>query len=65
MQPINLLDLTYDALEAFVVETLGQPRFHTDQIWRWLWQKDARSFQDMTNLSKDLRSRLPELARVH
>jgi len=65
MQPINLLDLTYDALEAFVVETLGQPRFRTDQIWRWLWQKDARSFQDMTNLSKDLRSRLPELARVH
>lgn len=65
MPPINLLDLTYDGLEAFVVQTLGLPRFRADQLWRWMWQKDARRFEDMTNLSKELRAELPELASVH
>ncbi|MGE4294002.1 MAG: 23S rRNA (adenine(2503)-C(2))-methyltransferase RlmN [Desulfovibrio sp.] len=64
MTKINLLDLSYDRLEAFVVETLGEPRFRTQQLWRWIWQKDARNFEEMTNLSKDLRMRLPLIAYV-
>ncbi|WP_022663193.1 23S rRNA (adenine(2503)-C(2))-methyltransferase RlmN [Paucidesulfovibrio longus] len=64
MTKINLLDLTYDRLEAFVVETLGEPRFRTQQIWRWIWQQDARGFEEMTNLSKDLRMRLPLISYV-
>ena len=59
----NLLDLTQAELEAFVTGELGQPRFRADQIWQWLWGKDSRTFEDMTNLSRDLRDKLA--ARSH
>lgn len=39
-------------------ETLGEKRFRARQVWEWLWQKGARSFADMTNLSKELRQKL-------
>ena len=64
MSKLNLLDFTYDGLQEYVLETLKESRFRAEQIWRWLWQKDARSFEEMTNLSKDLRARLPEIAEV-
>ncbi|MEQ1733016.1 MAG: 23S rRNA (adenine(2503)-C(2))-methyltransferase RlmN [Bacteroidia bacterium] len=35
--------------------TQGQQGFRAKQVYEWLWQKSARSFDDMTNLSKDLR----------
>ena len=34
------------------------PAFRVRQIKQWLWQKGVHSFEDMTNLSKELRSRL-------
>ncbi|PCJ66052.1 MAG: 23S rRNA (adenine(2503)-C(2))-methyltransferase RlmN [Bacteroidetes bacterium] len=39
-------------------EALGQQKFRANQLWEWLWQKGARSFDDMTNLSKDFRATL-------
>ena len=30
------------------------------QTWEWLWQKHAHSFEEMTNLSKELRARLQQ-----
>jgi 23S rRNA (adenine2503-C2)-methyltransferase len=33
-------------------------KFRAKQVWEWLWQKHATSFEDMTNLSKDLRQKL-------
>ncbi len=38
-----------------VIKDLGQPAFRAKQIYSWLWQKAARSFDEMTNLPKDLR----------
>jgi 23S rRNA (adenine2503-C2)-methyltransferase len=29
-------------------------------LWEWLWQKSARSFDEMTNLSKDFRQKLSD-----
>lgn len=43
-----------------VMKDLGQARFRAKQVYEWLWQKSARSFAEMTNLSKDLRLRLEE-----
>ena len=37
---------------------IGEPRFRAAQVWEWLWQKQAHSFADMTNLSKSLREKL-------
>lgn len=38
----------------------GQPAFRARQIYEWLWQKGVGSFDEMTNLSKDLRNRLKD-----
>ncbi len=60
----NLLDLTHAQLEDFVTSGLGLPRFRADQVWQWLWQKDAQDFEAMTNLSKELRAELAAKAAV-
>ena len=44
--------------EAF--RELGEPSYRAKQAYSWLWQKAARSFEDMTNLSKPLRLMLEE-----
>ncbi len=45
-------------------DKLGLPRYRTDQIFQWLYQKGAASFDEMTNLSKDLRSKLSEATYI-
>ncbi len=55
----NIRELTLPELEAYFL-TMGEKKFRTQQVWEWLWQKGARSFADMTNLSKDLRQKLGE-----
>jgi len=39
---------------------LGEKKFRAKQVYEWLWQKGAISFDQMTNLSKDLRKQLKE-----
>jgi 23S rRNA (adenine2503-C2)-methyltransferase len=39
---------------------MGEPKFRAGQVYEWLWQKSARSFDEMTNLSKPLREKLKE-----
>lgn len=60
---INLKSLTKQELQEFTAE-LGLKSFRSDQLFQWLYQKGVRSFDEMTNLSKDLRSRLDEVAVV-
>ncbi len=36
----------------------GHPLFHSNQIMQWIYQRNARSFDEMTNLSKTLRQQL-------
>ncbi len=38
----------------------GEPRFRVKQVQEWLWQKGAHRFEEMTNLSKKLRTYLEE-----
>jgi 23S rRNA (adenine2503-C2)-methyltransferase len=38
--------------------SIGEPAFRADQLHDWLWRKGLRRFEDMTNLSKPLRTRL-------
>ncbi|MFK7936638.1 MAG: 23S rRNA (adenine(2503)-C(2))-methyltransferase RlmN [Saprospiraceae bacterium] len=37
---------------------MGEKKFRAKQIYEWLWQKSAQSFDEMTNLSKKLRDEL-------
>lgn len=60
----NLIELTKNDLEAFVAEDLKEPRFRTEQIWQWLWQKRVRTIDAMTNLSKPLREKVATMATI-
>lgn len=59
----NLLDMPLEELAPFVA-SLGEPSYRATQIWQWLWDKGARSFDDMTNLPKPLRAKLAGAAEV-
>lgn len=43
----------------------GEKKFRGKQIYEWLWQKSATSFDDMTNLSKPLREWLKSQFVIH
>jgi 23S rRNA (adenine2503-C2)-methyltransferase len=43
---------------------MGEERHRATQVMKWLWQKGARSFSDMTNLSLELRGRLDDIFRI-
>ena len=55
----NLLDASYSDLLSFFRD-LGEPDFRARQVWSWVWRKRCRSFEEMTNLSKELRHRLAQ-----
>jgi 23S rRNA (adenine2503-C2)-methyltransferase len=47
------------------LEQLGEKPFRAKQIYEWLWQKSAVDFDDMTNLSKELREKLKAHFVIH
>ena len=51
--------LTHDDIVGLVAE-LGQPAFRAKQLEEWLFQKNASSFDEMTNLPKKFRELLAE-----
>jgi 23S rRNA (adenine2503-C2)-methyltransferase len=53
----NIRHQDTEELERYF-ESIGDKKFRVKQVKEWLWQKHAHSFDDMTNLSKDLRNRL-------
>lgn len=55
----DIRKLTKAELEEIILG-LGEKKFRAKQIYEWLWQKSARSFEEMTNLSKTLRQQLFE-----
>lgn len=59
----DLKSLTRNELEEYC-EGLGLQRFRTDQLFQWMYQKGVSDFTDMTNLSKDLREKLRNMAKV-
>lgn len=59
----DLKNLTKAALTDYL-DDLGLQSYRSDQVFQWLYQKGADSFQEMTNLSKDLRASLEDLAEI-
>lgn len=47
-----------EARELFSI--LGEKSFRAEQLFNWLYEINVASFQEMTNFSKELRSRLEE-----
>lgn len=48
----NIKDMGFDELEQYI-EALGFPKFRAAQIFEWIF-KDTASFEEMTNLPKNL-----------
>jgi len=47
------------------LESMGEKKFRGKQVYEWLWTKRARSFDEMTNLSKELREKLEESFAIY
>lgn len=59
---IDLKNFEYDELVDFLVEN-GEKKFRAEQIFSWL-HKGVKSYDEMTNLSKETRERLKEISYV-
>ncbi len=59
----NLLDFDLEGMTAFC-EQLGEKRFRATQLFRWIHQKGASEFAQMTDLAKPLREKLVTSAHV-
>jgi len=55
----DIRKLTIEKLEKVLTE-IGELKYRAKQIHKWLWQKNARSFAEMSDLSKNLREKLVE-----
>ena len=60
---VNLLGLPEAKLVAFF-ESLGEKRFRAVQVMKWIHQLGADNFEAMTNVSKDLRRKLQDVAEI-
>jgi 23S rRNA (adenine2503-C2)-methyltransferase len=60
---MNLLGLPEAKLVAFF-ESIGEKKFRAIQVMKWIHQLGADNFDDMTNVSKDLRAKLKDIAEI-
>ncbi len=63
-QKIDLKSLSPEQIRQYCQET-GLEKFRADQLIQWMYQKRISDFGEMTNLSKELRTRLDELACIN
>ena len=59
----NIKDYTLEELKE-EVKNLGEKPFRAEQIFKWLYEDKVLSFDDMTNLSIDLRNKLKEIYEI-
>ncbi|MCL4440138.1 MAG: 23S rRNA (adenine(2503)-C(2))-methyltransferase RlmN [Firmicutes bacterium] len=60
-QKVNLKDLNLAEIKQFLTE-LGEKPFRAEQLCQWMFAKGVTGFDEMTNLSKELRTKMAELA---
>ncbi|OYV00027.1 MAG: 23S rRNA (adenine(2503)-C(2))-methyltransferase RlmN [Burkholderiales bacterium PBB5] len=63
MSTVNLLDFDLDGLATYCAG-LGEKRFRAVQLFRWIHQKGAADFAQMTDLAKSLRDKLAGVAVI-
>ena len=59
---IDFCGLTLEELKGLMGQN-GEKPFRAAQLFDWIYGKQASSFEDMTNLSKDFRAKLATLFR--
>jgi 23S rRNA (adenine2503-C2)-methyltransferase len=59
----SLLDLSLEELTDYLA-ALDQPAYRARQVWAWIYQRHAGSFDEMSNLPQALRTQLAARATV-
>ena len=62
-EKINLLDLDAEGIRAWCA-SIGQKPFRATQLARWIHRYCCDDFDAMTNLAKEFRARLKDLAYI-
>ncbi|MGZ3727322.1 MAG: 23S rRNA (adenine(2503)-C(2))-methyltransferase RlmN, partial [Pseudobdellovibrio sp.] len=60
VEPRNFYSFTLENLEKFLKQ-YGKEKFRAQQIFKWVYEQRVTDFDQMLNLSKDLRSELKNL----
>ena len=60
---VNLLDFDLPGLIGWC-EGLGEKKFRATQLFRWVHQRGVRDFDQMTDLARDFRAKLHQLAEI-
>jgi 23S rRNA (adenine2503-C2)-methyltransferase len=63
LETVNLLNFDRKGLQAFFVN-LGEKPFRATQLLKWIYQEGITDFNQMTNLSKTLRSYLQDHCEI-
>ncbi len=58
-QLIDIKSMNLEELTEYLL-SIGEKKFRASQIYEWIHKRQVRSFDEMTNLSKALRSQLEE-----
>jgi 23S rRNA (adenine2503-C2)-methyltransferase len=61
--PVNLLGLSRSGLVDFFA-SIGERRYRAEQVMKWIYHRGVLDFSGMTDLSKKVRDRLPEVAML-
>ena len=63
LKKLNLFGLPREKLANFFID-LNEKKFRTKQIMQWIYHQGVNNFDDMHNLSKDLRNKLQTVATI-
>lgn len=64
MEKTDIRSMTYEELEEALL-ALGEKKFRAGQIYDWLHLKQAAGFEEMTNLSKELKQKCGERFKIY
>lgn len=59
MKTKSIYNLSYEKLSLFLIENKFKP-FNAKQLWSWIYRKEAKSFDEMSDLSLKLRNFLSQ-----
>ncbi len=59
----ELLGMGVKELEDYM-ESIGEPKYRGRQVHKWIYKKAVSSFYDMSDISRDLRNKLDDYARI-
>ena len=59
----NIKDYNLDSLKEEFVQ-MGEKPFRAEQVFKWLYEEKVKEFDEMTNLSLQLREKLKEYIKL-